>query len=50
MAWFDEQGRLIALHHAGGRPEEVAGTMLVKKNEGIRIGPIVAALKAAGVL
>jgi len=42
---FDDRGRLIALHHAGGRPQEVAGRMPIKKNEGIRIGRISAALK-----
>ncbi|MER2266120.1 trypsin-like peptidase domain-containing protein [Methylobacterium oxalidis] len=47
---FDEQGRLIALHHAGGRPVEVAGKPPVAKNEGIRISRVLERLKATGVL
>jgi V8-like Glu-specific endopeptidase len=46
---FDGEGRLIALHHAGGRPQEVVGTPPVKKNEGIRIPRVVAGLTAANV-
>lgn len=46
---FDGQGRLIALHHAGGRPQQVAGKAPVKKNEGIRISRIVAGLTAENV-
>jgi hypothetical protein len=42
---LDEDGRLVALHHAGGRPQEVAGKPPLSKNEGIRIPPIVAALQ-----
>jgi len=45
---FDEKGRIIAVHHAGGRPQEVAGRAPMKKNEGIRIGRIEAALKQSG--
>jgi V8-like Glu-specific endopeptidase len=41
---FDEGGRLIALHHAGGRPQEVLGKPPVKKNEGIRIPRVLAGL------
>jgi hypothetical protein len=41
---FDGQGRLIALHHAGGRPQAVIGKPPVKKNEGIRISRIVSGL------
>jgi hypothetical protein len=47
---FDAQGRLIALHHSGGRPQEVVGTPPVKKNEGIRIPRVVAGLSGANVL
>jgi len=47
---FDAQGKLIALHHAGGRPQEVAGRAPLKKNEGIRISRIVAGLTAQGVV
>ncbi|OJV16420.1 MAG: hypothetical protein BGO21_26345 [Dyadobacter sp. 50-39] len=48
-AVFDSDGMLIALHHAGGRPQEVAGQPPVKKNEGIRISRIVADMQAMGV-
>jgi V8-like Glu-specific endopeptidase len=47
---FDWDGRLIALHHAGGRPQEVAGQPPLKKNEGIRIERVIAGLQAAGVV
>lgn len=46
---FDLQGRLIALHHAGGRPQEFVGRPPLKKNEGIRISRVAAGLQAAGV-
>lgn len=46
---FDGQGRLIALHHAGGRPQQVVGKAPVKKNEGIRISRVVAGLAAQDV-
>ncbi|WAS91065.1 trypsin-like peptidase domain-containing protein [Nannocystis punicea] len=45
---FDAAGRLIALHHAGGRPQEVLGRPPLKKNEGIRIQRVLAGLKAKG--
>jgi S1-C subfamily serine protease len=46
---FNEQGQLIALHHAGGRPQEVAGKPPLKKNEGIRISRIVEGLGRMGI-
>jgi V8-like Glu-specific endopeptidase len=46
---LNEDGRLIALHHAGGRPQEVAGRPPLKKNEGIRIERVVAGLQQAGI-
>jgi V8-like Glu-specific endopeptidase len=46
---FDWDGRLIALHHAGGRPQEVAGQAPLKKNEGIRITRVIEGLQAAGL-
>lgn len=46
---FDSAGRLIALHHAGGRPVEVAGKPPVSKNEGIRISRVLERLQANGV-
>ncbi|TDF56777.1 trypsin-like peptidase domain-containing protein [Cupriavidus sp. L7L] len=46
---FDAQCRLIALHHAGGTPVEVAGKPPVSKNEGIRISRVLARLQAAGI-
>jgi S1-C subfamily serine protease len=47
---FDTGGRLIALHHAGGRPVEVAGKPPVAKNEGIRIGRVLTRMRAVGVI
>lgn len=46
---FDALGRLVALHHAGGRPQEVLGRAPLKKNEGIRISRVVEGLKAQSV-
>lgn len=47
---FNAQGQLIALHHAGGRPQQVIGIPPVKKNEGIRIGIVAAALTARNIV
>jgi V8-like Glu-specific endopeptidase len=47
---FDARGRLIALHHAGGRPIEVAGKPPVAKNEGIRISRVLERLKDSGIM
>jgi S1-C subfamily serine protease len=47
---FDEAGRLIAVHHAGGRPTEVVGKPPLSKNEGIRISRVLARLRANGVV
>ena len=46
---FDADGRLVGLHHAGGRPQTVAGRPPMAKNEGIRIPRVLAGLTAAGV-
>jgi hypothetical protein len=46
---FDDAGRLIAVHHSGGRPQEKLGKPPVKKNEGVRIPRIVAGLAARGI-
>ena len=46
---LDDSGRLIALHHAGRRPQEVAGKPPLRKNEGIRITTIVAGLAQLGM-
>ena len=46
---LDPQGRLLALHHAGGRPQEVVGKPPLKKNEGIRIPLIMDGLSKAHV-
>lgn len=46
---FNHAGRVIGLHHAGGRPIEVAGRIPVKKNEGIRIERVRDGILAAGV-
>lgn len=45
----DAQGRLIALHHQGGRPQEILGKPPLRKNEGIRISRVIQGLKASGV-
>jgi Trypsin-like peptidase domain/Effector-associated domain 1 len=47
---FHETGRLMALHHAGGRPQEVAGKPPLSKNEGIRIPCILQDLGRLGVV
>lgn len=46
---FAADGTLIAVHHAGGRPQETLSAVPVVKNEGIRIAPIVRGLAAAGI-
>jgi len=46
---LDSMGRLIALHHAGGRPVEITGKPPVSKNEGVRISRVLAGMKAFGV-
>ncbi|MEU7532080.1 serine protease [Saccharothrix sp. NPDC042600] len=46
---FDAAGDLIAVHHAGGRPQEVAGKPPMRKNEGIRASRIASALAAHGI-
>ena len=43
------EGRLIALHHQGGRPQEILGKPPLRKNEGIRISRVIQGLKASGV-
>ncbi len=47
---FDAQGRCIALHHAGGEPQEVLGKPPVSKNEGILISRVLAGLQAKSVI
>jgi V8-like Glu-specific endopeptidase len=42
---FDADARLIALHHAAGKPQKIAGKMPLEKNEGIRIPRVVEGLK-----
>lgn len=46
---IDDEGRVVALHHAGGRPQEVAGQPPMKKNEGIAIGRVVKGLQQFGI-
>ena len=43
---FDARGKLIALHRAGGTPQKLAGVDPVKKNEGVRLDVIAAAVAA----
>jgi hypothetical protein len=45
----DAQGRLIALHHQGGRPQDILGKPPLRKNEGIRISRVVQDLRELGV-
>jgi hypothetical protein len=47
---LDDQGRLVALHHAGGRPQEVAGKPPLVKNEGIRISTVRSGIAALGIV
>jgi V8-like Glu-specific endopeptidase len=47
---FDAKGSVIALHHAGGRPIEVAGKPPVAKNEGVRVDRICERMKAKGII
>lgn len=37
---FDAQGRLIALHHRGGTPTQMAGKAPLTKNQGVRISRV----------
>jgi S1-C subfamily serine protease len=46
---FNEHGQLIGLHHVGGIPTSVTGSMPIKKNEGIRIPRVVEGLAKQGV-
>ena len=46
---FNDSGALIALHHAGGRPQEVAGKPPLLKNEGVLIASVLEGLGRAGV-
>jgi hypothetical protein len=41
---FDARGKLIALHRSGGTPHKLAGANPVKKNEGVRLDVIAAAV------
>lgn len=41
---FDARGKLIALHRAGGEPQKLIGADPVKKNEGVRLDVIAAAI------
>lgn len=46
---LDAGGRLIALHHRGGRPHETPLRPPLRKNEGVRMSRIAAALADAGM-
>lgn len=46
---FDAAGRLIALHHRGGEPSQVAGKPPLTKNQGVRISRVHQRLTAMGV-
>ena len=43
---FDARGKLIALHRAGGTPQKLTGADPVKKNEGVRMDIVAAAVAA----
>ena len=48
---LDAQGRLIALHHAGGSPQVIVGRPpFLAKNEGMRIPRVLDGLRNAGVV
>jgi hypothetical protein len=47
---LDAHGRLLALHHRGGRPQETLSAAPVRKNEGIRMSLIATALRDCGVV
>jgi V8-like Glu-specific endopeptidase len=47
---LNDAGRLIALHHAGGRPQELAGKPPMAKNEGIRIPAVLKGLGEKGIM
>jgi S1-C subfamily serine protease len=47
---LDSEGRLIALHYAGGRPVEILGKPPVAKNAGIRTSRVLERLKANGIM
>jgi V8-like Glu-specific endopeptidase len=47
---LNDEGMLIALHHAGGRPQEVAGKSPLRKNEGIRISRVIEGLSRLGIV
>ncbi|MBN3760771.1 serine protease [Burkholderia sp. Ac-20365] len=46
---LDPDGNVIALHRAGGRPQEVAGQAALTKNEGIAIARVLRGIVAKGI-
>jgi hypothetical protein len=46
---FDGQGRLVALHRAGGEPQETAGQSPMRMNEGVRITRVRQGLADVGI-
>jgi hypothetical protein len=46
---LDREGRLIALHHRGGRPQEKLLKPPLRKNEGVRMSRIASGLTTAGM-
>lgn len=46
---LDSEGRLIALHHAGGRPQDVPGKPPMRKNEGILMSQVIDSLRGHGI-
>lgn len=45
----NEKGELLGIHRAGGRPQEVAGSLPIKKNEGVRISRIISGLSQQNI-
>jgi V8-like Glu-specific endopeptidase len=45
---FNDEGRVIALHHAGGLPQKIAGRPPLVKNEGVRIQRVIERMRQQG--
>lgn len=45
---FDQRGQLIAIHHAGGQPQDIAGRQPLQPNEGMRVKLVLEGLERMG--
>jgi|LNFM01.1.fsa_nt_gb hypothetical protein len=45
---FDQRGQLIAIHHAGGQPQDISGRQPLQPNEGMRVGLVLEGLARMG--